>query len=73
MLGAAEALREQADSVMLDFERASYEPMVASVRAALDDADFEAAWADGRSLNADDAVALALGRPDEALPGLRPN
>jgi hypothetical protein len=72
MLGAAEALREQAGSVMLDFERASYEPMVASVRAALDDAAFEAAWAVGRSLNADDAVALALGRPGEAAASTDP-
>jgi predicted ATPase/class 3 adenylate cyclase len=60
LLGAAEVLREQSGSVMLDFERAAYEPMVAGVRAALGEVAFAAAWADGRAMGLDAAVELAL-------------
>ncbi len=73
LLSAAETLREQSGSAMLDHERAAYEPMVAELREGLGDEPFAAAWADGRALDLDGAVALALagagqpaGSPDPA-------
>ena len=60
LLAAAEAIREAADAPMLAFERAEYEAAVATVRERLDAATLASAWADGRRLSADQAVALAL-------------
>ncbi len=60
LLGAADALREVAGAAMLAIERHEYESELAQLRAILDPAAFEHAWADGRSLTADEAVALAL-------------
>ena len=60
LLAAAEAIREAAEAPMLVFERAEYDVAVASVRERLDGPEFEAAWADGRQLGTDEAVALAL-------------
>ena len=60
LIGAADALREVAGAAMLAIERHEYESELAQLRAILDPAAFERAWADGRSLTADDAVALAL-------------
>ena len=45
---------------MLPYERAEYEAAVATVRERLDPSTFESAWADGRRLSTDEAVALAL-------------
>ena len=60
LLAAAEAIREAADAPMLAFERAEYDAAVASVRERLDGAQLESAWADGRRLSTDEAVALAF-------------
>jgi hypothetical protein len=60
LLGAAEALREQAGNAMSPRERAEYEAEVARLRALLDPGAFDLAWADGRQLTADAAVALAV-------------
>jgi hypothetical protein len=40
--------------------RAGYEADVATVRAALDEATFAAAWATGRNLSLDEALAEAV-------------
>ena len=45
---------------MLPYERAEYEAAVATVRERLDGPTFESAWADGRRLSTDEAVAMAL-------------
>lgn len=60
LLGAAEALREVAGTGMLAIERAEYQGEVSHLRGILDPAAFAQAWADGRSLSIDAAIALAL-------------
>ncbi|MDQ6794307.1 MAG: hypothetical protein M3067_05740 [Chloroflexota bacterium] len=60
LLGAAEALRELAESPILAFERPEYEVQVGHLREELDEGAFTWAWAEGREMNADDAVAFAL-------------
>jgi tetratricopeptide (TPR) repeat protein len=64
LLGAAEAIREAAESVMLSFERREYDAAVEALRRALPGDEFAEAWADGRRLSIDEAVSLALARPD---------
>ena len=59
LLGAAERLREEAGAGMLAIERAEYESQLTLVRESLDTAEFEHAWAEGRAMSTDDAVALA--------------
>ncbi len=61
LLGAAEALRETIGAAMNDYERAEYDAETAQLRAALDPAALTAAWAAGRAMTLDQAVALALG------------
>jgi hypothetical protein len=41
-------------------ERSEYETELSGLRAALDVETFDAGWTEGRSLTADEAVALAL-------------
>jgi predicted ATPase/class 3 adenylate cyclase len=60
LLGAAEALREVAGTAMLSIERVEYDAELARLRAALAPATLAEAWADGRALTIDEAVALAL-------------
>jgi non-specific serine/threonine protein kinase len=60
LLGAAEALREATAGVLPAWERADYERCVAAAREALGEAAFAAAWAEGRALSLDEAVAYAL-------------
>jgi hypothetical protein len=59
LFGAAEALREVCQSPMTDEERVEYNGWVAQVRAALEGAEFEAAWAEGRGMAMEQAVQLA--------------
>jgi predicted ATPase/class 3 adenylate cyclase len=60
LLGAAEALREGADAAMTDFERDEYDAAVSRLRAALGQEALASAWAEGRGMTADAAVAFAL-------------
>ena len=46
---------------MNDFERTEYDAETAQLRATLDPAALKAAWAVGRAMTLDQAVALALG------------
>lgn len=48
-MGAVDALRESIGFARLTFEQATYDQSVASARAALGDAAFAAAWAEGRA------------------------
>jgi predicted ATPase len=63
--GAAEALREQMGVSLSKFDRANsdYERDLALVRSALDEATFEAAWAEGREMSFEQAVGYLLGEP----------
>ena len=60
LLGAAEALREKIDSPMTDYERVEYEQSVARLRSMLAEAEFNALWAEGRSMTMEQAIQLAL-------------
>jgi predicted ATPase/class 3 adenylate cyclase len=63
--GAAEALREREGLSLSKFDRANsgYEQDLALVRSALDEATFDAAWAEGRALSFEQAVDYLLGEP----------
>jgi predicted ATPase/class 3 adenylate cyclase len=60
LFGAAEALRETAKASMTAFEREEYDAAVERLRQELDEGTFAAEWAEGRLLDGDAAVALAL-------------
>jgi predicted ATPase/DNA-binding SARP family transcriptional activator len=60
LLGAAENMGETTGIVMVPHERAFYDRAVATMRAELDEQTFVAAWASGRALTLEDAVACAL-------------
>ncbi|MFN8496646.1 MAG: adenylate/guanylate cyclase domain-containing protein [Anaerolineae bacterium] len=60
LLGAAEALRERVGVRMTGMERVEYDDDVAALRGQLPSAEFDAAWAAGRRMTLDDAVAYAL-------------
>ncbi len=60
LLGAAEILREIIGSTIPPAERANYERIVAIVRNQLDETTFERAWAEGRAMAIEQAVACAL-------------
>jgi predicted ATPase/transcriptional regulator with XRE-family HTH domain len=63
--GTAEALLESFDSSIeeqpLD-DRVHYDRTIAAIRAQLDEATFAAAWAAGRALTMDEAIAEAMNR-----------
>ncbi len=61
LLGASEALLEAMGIVMHPVERSEIDRDVAAVREQLDEATFEAAWAEGRAMSLEEAVAYALG------------
>ena len=60
LLGAAEVLRETLSAPMSAIERREYDEQVAALRAHLPAPALEAAWAAGRALTRDEAVAYAL-------------
>ena len=60
LLGAAEALRERIHIPMADYERAEYEREVMALRAQMDAAAYDAAWAEGHTMTLDQAVEHAL-------------
>ncbi|MFL5805348.1 MAG: tetratricopeptide repeat protein [Roseiflexaceae bacterium] len=62
LFGAAEALRASVGIPLPPVHRADYERDVALVRANMDDATFAAAWAAGRAMTIDEAIAEALER-----------
>ena len=64
LLGAAEELRASIGARLLAFDRIRYERTVAAARAALEAASFAAAWAAGRALLLEQAIAEALAVAD---------
>jgi predicted ATPase len=60
LFGAAEAIREVAEAAMNSVERAEYDTAIGQIRDRLDATALDSAWADGRRLTTDEAVALAL-------------
>jgi predicted ATPase/DNA-binding CsgD family transcriptional regulator len=61
LLGASEALLEKTGMVPQAGDQFEIERYEASVREQLDEAAFEAAWAEGRAMSLEEAVAYALG------------
>ena len=66
LFGAAEALREAAGAAMTAMERAEYDAAVLRLREALDERDLATAWAEGRALPPEAAVATAVEAPTGA-------
>jgi hypothetical protein len=60
LLGAAAALQAALGVALDTGARAEYERAVAAARAALGEEEFAAAWAEGRGLSPEQAVAYAL-------------
>ena len=73
LLGAAQALREEARSPIPDRVLASYGGVVASVHACLGPAPFAEAWLAGRALPLDAAVAEAWRSEPDGMDGPRPD
>lgn len=59
LFGAAEALRERIKSTMTDFERLEYDRSIAALRSKLADTEFNALWAEGRSMTMEQAIEIA--------------
>jgi predicted ATPase/DNA-binding CsgD family transcriptional regulator len=68
--GAAEVLREVTGSPAEPMEQASIETSSATARSALGDTAFATAWAEGRALPFEDAVAFALDQAAEQPPSV---
>ncbi len=60
MWGAAEALREAAGVAMWAADQVEYERQLAMLRAGMDAHTLSAAWAAGRALPSEQAIAEAL-------------
>jgi len=60
LLGATAALFEIYDPAMDPIDRADYERSIGTARAHLDAATFDAAWAAGRAMTPEQAIAYAL-------------
>jgi tetratricopeptide (TPR) repeat protein len=59
--GAAEALRETIGAPLPPIERADYEQAVATARDHLGKESFDAAWAEGRAMTAEQVLAMGEG------------
>ena len=66
LLGSAHALREAIGAPIPPSDRAAYEEDVVAARALLRDQAFAAAWAEGRTMTLEQAIALALAPPEPA-------
>jgi len=71
LFGAAEALREATGSERTPEENALREPYLATTRSRLDEATWEAAWAEGRDMSIERAVEYAHSE-EKALPSMSP-
>jgi predicted ATPase/class 3 adenylate cyclase len=60
LIGAAEAVRERAQSPMAEYEQAEYKAAVAQLQSMLNEAEFHALWKEGRSMTMEQAIELAL-------------
>jgi hypothetical protein len=66
LLGAAEAMRERLGATVPGLLRKEHDARVAQTRQALGEDAFAAAWAQGRMMSADEAIAYALAGAPEA-------
>ena len=68
LYGAAEALRLAIGATLSPADRAELERHLATARATLDEASWEAAWADGRAMTPEQAAEYALSEVRAAPP-----
>jgi predicted ATPase/class 3 adenylate cyclase/DNA-binding CsgD family transcriptional regulator len=69
LFGAAEAFRQRSGMVRFKVHQAGYESSVAALRDAIDEADFDVAWAEGAALSTEEAIAYAQrGRGERKRP-----
>ncbi|WP_276033890.1 helix-turn-helix transcriptional regulator [Mycobacterium alsense] len=69
LFGAAEAFRQRNGIVRFKLHQAGYEAAVAALRDAMDDKEFETAWAEGAALTVEEAIAYAQrGRGERKRP-----
>jgi DNA-binding CsgD family transcriptional regulator len=59
LFGAAHGIRQRIGEVRLKVWDADYEASVAALRSAMDDNDFDNAWAEGAALSTEEAIAYA--------------
>ena len=59
LLGAAESLRQDIDVPLSSFYRDEYDKNVATLRSALGHEEFERAWAEGKAMSLEQAIAVA--------------
>jgi predicted ATPase len=60
LFGAAEALREQINSIMTDYEQVEYGQAILHLRSMLSLEEFTSLWAEGRTMAMEQAIHLAL-------------
>jgi len=60
LLGSAEALREASNSARTPQERIEYDRELAGLQAGMDEKTFDLLWEEGRSMNMEQAIELAL-------------
>ena len=65
LMSAAEALRAASSSPRTPQERIEYERELAGLRAGMDEKTLDLLWAEGQSMNMEQAIDLALSETDE--------
>ena len=65
LFGAADAMRQRMGEVRFKIYDAVHETLVAALRDAMGEKDFESAWAEGAGLSTDEAIAYAQRRRGE--------
>src|SRR6266568_6205067 len=73
LLGAVEALREVSGIRLSPLRRAEYDRTVEGIRAHLDQATFAQAWAQGRAMPLEQAIAYALETKDALSTDAKPS
>jgi DNA-binding CsgD family transcriptional regulator len=69
LFGAAEAFRQRTGMVRFKVHQAGYESSLAALRDAMQEKDFDAAWAEGAALSTEEAIAYARrGRGERKRP-----
>ncbi|HJR80925.1 MAG TPA: tetratricopeptide repeat protein [Anaerolineales bacterium] len=66
LLGAAEAMRESAGASLWPANRVEYDRILTSLKSALDEPAFAAAWSAGQALNTEQAIAEVPGTATNA-------
>jgi predicted ATPase/DNA-binding CsgD family transcriptional regulator len=72
LFGAVEALREMSGIMLSPLRRAEYDRTVEGIRAHLDQATFAQAWAQGRAMPLEQAIAYALETKDAVSTDAKP-